>query len=58
MYHFIKIQYTVLIPIEFYVVTDHTNHQRDTFTLSTSQPDYTKPATQTIVSMLYFTCLY
>jgi len=51
-------QYTAHIPVELYTVTDRTkNHQQNTFTLSTSQPDYTKPATP--ISMLcFFVCLY
>jgi len=41
----IRIQYTAHIPIELYNVTDRWNHQRDTFTQSTSHPhyEYTRP---------------
>ena len=52
--HHIKIQYTAYIPIELYIVTDRWNHQRDTFTLSTSHTHYTKPATPTMISMFCF----
>jgi hypothetical protein len=37
--------------------SDRTNHHWDTFTLSTNHPDYTKPATPTMISMLCFVCL-
>jgi len=57
-HHHIRIQYTAHIPIELYIVTDRWNHRRETFTLSTIHPDYTKPATPTVISMFCFMYLY
>jgi len=55
-----KIQYTTHSPIELYIVTNcaKKNHQPDTFTLSTSYPNYTKPATPTMITMLCFSHVY
>jgi len=50
-----NIQYTAHSAIELYIVMDHTkNHQRNTFTISTSHPQYTKPATPTMIFMFMF----
>jgi len=38
---------------EPYIVTDRTQYQRDTFTLSTSHTDYTKSATTTMISIIF-----